>query len=81
MALQDPEERRDVGRDVVDDLDLRPPRSAKEDAAHADERLGIELVRRVVDELDQAAGEIALAADVAGDRAYRIDRLELLVLH
>ena len=51
MPLQHAEEGRDVARDVVDHLDARPRRAAQEDAAHADERLGIAVV---VDALDDA---------------------------
>ena len=44
MPLQDPEERGDVRVEVVDHLRLGNETSAKEDATHADERLGVDLV-------------------------------------
>ncbi len=50
---------------------MTSPRARKglrrENPAHADERLDIGGVRHGGDPLDEAAGEVALAADIAGD--------------
>src|SRR3546814_20546297 len=73
VPLKHPEEGGDVAAVVVHDLGLRRRSAAEEDAAHADERLGIEFVRDLLDALDEAAGQVALAAEVSGDRQHGLD--------
>jgi len=73
VPLQDPVEGRDIARDVVDDLALRRALAAQEHAAHADERLGIGLVRHRRDHGDEAPRQLLLAADIGRggmDRAH-----------
>ena len=65
VALQHAEERRDIARHVVDDLDLRPRSAAKEDAAHPDEGLGIAIMVDALDHRDQARCKIALATNIS----------------
>ena len=68
MMLQDPKEGGQVQRPVVDDLGLRAHLAAQEDAAHANEHLGIDMMGNGLDPFDQAPGEVLLAADIGGDR-------------
>lgn len=68
MLLEDAEEGDDIGADVVDLLGAGAAGAAQEDAAHANEGLGVGLVRDGVDDGAEAAGEIPLAADIGRGR-------------
>ena len=63
----------DVAGQVVDDLAARAKPPAEEDAAHAHEGLDVEGVRRRLDPGGEATRQIALAADIGGDRLCGID--------
>ena len=67
MALQDAEQSGDVLVDVVDDFILGRIAAAQEYAAHANKRLGIELVRHGLDARDDAFGQNAFAAQIGCD--------------
>jgi len=70
VALQDPKERGDIAREIVDHLDRGGLMALEEDAAHADERLDIGPVRRLADQADEVAGQIALAAEIRRRGSY-----------
>jgi hypothetical protein len=81
VPLQDAEQVGDVAGEVVDRLGRRHLPAPQEDAAHADEGLGIEPVRDGLDPRHQAGRQVALAADVAGRRPERPDGTIRLYLH
>lgn len=64
MTLQDPKERRDVPRYVVDHLGRRCNSTAQEYSAHADERFGVSRVRDAFDAPADRLGKTLLAADI-----------------
>ena len=78
VALQDPEEGRDILRPVVDYLGRRPSIAAEEHPAHPDERFRIGGVRRRADQRYQPPRKVALAADVACCRADRRHHLQAI---
>ena len=67
VALQDAKEVDDLAVAVVHHLKARLPRPAQKHAAHADEGLNIGAVGDAIDARDQGLGELALAAQPAGD--------------
>jgi len=68
MTLQDAKQRRNVARDVDDDLAWRRPAPAEENAAHAHERLGVSLVLDAFDLPGQQLAQAPLAADIGCSR-------------
>ena len=71
VALQDPEEGRDVLVDVVDDLGLYRPPAAQEDPSHADKSFGVGIMRDFIDLADDRPGQVSLAALIGGERRQR----------
>ena len=71
VALQDAVECDDLAVDIVDHLDRCGLIAAQEHAAHADERLGIGVVRDRRDAPGQALCQAALATDIGGDGLRR----------
>ena len=67
VALQDAKEVDDLAVAVVHHLKARLPRAAQKHAAHANEGLNIGAVGDAIDARDQGLGELALAAQPAGD--------------
>ena len=67
MALQDANQVGDIAAIVVDHLGPGPRGAAQEDAAHPDERFGIGLAGRGVQDGADPAGEVAFAAQPGGD--------------
>ena len=80
VPLQDAEQGCDVARDVVDDLPPGRPPPPEENPAHADERLGIGLVRDRFDAPRELLAEPALAADIRRGRPNGRDRAKAIVV-
>ncbi len=73
MALKDAKEIGDLAIAVVDDLGRRATSTSEEDASHADKGFRVGPVWHGRYAGDQALGQPALAADVAGRRADGIN--------
>ena len=68
MLAHGAEEVDDLAVDVVEDFRLGPRRFAQQDTAHAGEGLGVAGMGDCLDALDDAPGEVLLAAEPGRER-------------